>query len=167
ITIETVNDKAGNFRLRISDTGIGIDLAQQPLLFQPFEQIDRRTDQRFGGLGLGLAISKNLVHLHNGSIDVKSAGRDKGSTFVVTLPLAGAEHTAKDTSSSPASVTRRGLRILLVEDHGDTRRTLGSLLRHFGHTISIADCVSAALDAMESEQFDAVLSDIALPDGTG
>lgn len=97
---------------------------------------------------------------------MESAGKGRGSVFTVTVPVAD-ELGAPARIAQPARGNERGLRILLVEDHDDTRRTLSSLLRHFGHTISIADCVQAAIDAVKAEQFDAVLSDIGLPDGTG
>lgn len=167
IEIRTANDESGAFRLSIADTGIGVESGRQGALFRAFEQVSPAA-QKFGGLGLGLAISKNLVELHGGAISMESAGKDQGSVFTVTLPIAQEEALATPTRiTQPARGSGGGLRILLVEDHGDTRRTLSSLLRYFGHTISIADCVQAALHAVKSETFDAVLSDIGLPDGTG
>jgi PAS domain S-box-containing protein len=167
IQIRTTNDRNGAFCFSITDTGIGVDPERQNSLFKAFEQASPAA-QQFGGLGLGLAISKNLVELHGGTISMESEGRDRGSVFTISLPVAPSDEIgAPSRPVQPARGQEKGLRILLVEDHGDTRRTLSSLLRYFGHTISIADCVQAALDAVKAEQFDAVLSDIGLPDGTG
>jgi PAS domain S-box-containing protein len=157
----------GSWQCAISDNGIGVEPDRQGALFRAFEQASPAA-RKFGGLGLGLAISKNLIELHGGNIAMESAGKDQGSVFTVTIPIARFEEPHLTESSARSRDARaKALHILLVEDHGDTRRTLSSLLRHFGHTISIADCVQAALDAVKSEEFDAVLSDIGLPDGTG
>ncbi|MBV9007675.1 MAG: PAS domain S-box protein [Verrucomicrobia bacterium] len=163
ISTQTVD---GWWQFAIADTGIGVEPDRQGALFRAFEQAGPAA-RNFGGLGLGLAISKNLVELHGGKIAMESAGKDQGSVFTVTMPIARFEEPHPAESSRSRNARAKALRILLVEDHGDTRRTLSSLLRHFGHTISIADCVQAALDAVKSEEFDAVLSDIGLPDGTG
>lgn len=168
IDIRTTNKPANTFVFEIADSGIGIEPDRQRSLFKAFEHADSSVTRQFGGLGLGLTISKNLIEMHEGKIEVESAGRGQGATFRVTLPVARANLGETTPSRLPAShQPQKQLRILLVEDHGDTRRTLSSLLRHFGHTISIADCVRAALDAVKAEEFDAVLSDIALPDGSG
>ncbi len=167
IQIRTADTADRTFELSIVDSGIGIAPDRQVTLFNAFDR-GSPAAQKFGGLGLGLAISKKLVELHGGSISVESAGLDHGSLFKVSLPLAQTEKSALvEPTSCRSPAGEKALRILLVEDHGDTRRTLSSLLRHFGHTISIADCVQTALDAVKLEKFDAVLSDIGLPDGTG
>ena len=85
ITIRTFNDKAGRFHFEITDTGIGIEPQRLASLFQPFEQADPSVTRQFGGLGLGLAISKRLVDLHHGRIEAESRGRSFGATFKVTL----------------------------------------------------------------------------------
>jgi CheY-like chemotaxis protein len=166
IDIRTSNNARGHFEFEISDTGIGIDLEQLETLFQPFEQGSPSVTRQFGGLGLGLAIAKRLVDLHGGAIAVKSRGCNHGATFTVTL-----ETTRDPMSNTLLTQTARPpmkpLRILLVEDHGDTRRTLSRLLSHFGHDISVADCTQGAREIMEAKQFDVVLSDIGLPDGSG
>lgn len=167
IEIRTSNDDRGHFELEVSDSGIGIDEERQRSLFQPFDQGERFVTRQFAGLGLGLAISKHLVDLHGGLITVQSRGRDQGTKFKITLD-AMAERVG-DTGVSARVPTKpvKALRILLVEDHGDTRRTLSRLLSHFGHDISVADCTQSALDIVASKQFDVVLSDIGLPDGSG
>ena len=157
----------GRFRFDITDTGIGIEPERQDSLFKAFEQGDSNAARQFGGLGLGLAICKNLVDLHGGTISVTSPGRSFGTcaTVILDCHLDEAEISA---DGAPAHDDRsRMLRILLVEDHDDTRRVLARLLTHFGHHISVAVGVHDALGIFNAHPFDVVLSDIGLPDGTG
>ena len=167
ITIRTFNDKAGRFHFEITDTGIGIEPQRLDSLFQPFEQADSSITRQFGGLGLGLAISKRLVGLHHGKIEAESRGRSFGATFKVvldTLPKGAAAIGLNHGVSGKAS---RSLRILLVEDHQDTRRTLSRLLTHFGHNVVTAYNVEGAINIMAANNIDTVLCDIGLPDGSG
>jgi PAS domain S-box-containing protein len=166
IDIRTSNDDRGRFQFEITDNGIGIEVERQTSLFTPFEQADPSVTRQFGGLGLGLAICKYLVELHNGAIAVQSRGRSYGATFKVTLDTVAActEKTGVDSGTQKRT---KPLRILLVEDHGDTRHTLSRLLTHFGHQISVAENTQTALEMVQSEKFDVVLSDIGLPDGSG
>ena len=166
IEIRTANDERNHFEFEVADDGIGIEAERQRALFKPFEG-ERSITRQFGGLGLGLAISKHLVDLHDGVITVESRGRSHGATFKVTLDVLK-DRVGK--SGVPAQIPQKAskaLRILLVEDHGDTRRTLSRLLSHFGHEISVADCTQSALEMFNSKEFDVVLSDIGLPDGSG
>ncbi|MEY2531696.1 MAG: hypothetical protein QOI96_1781 [Verrucomicrobiota bacterium] len=167
IEINTWNDKQGHFEFQITDTGIGIEAGRQHLLFKPFEQGEPSLSRQFGGLGLGLAISKHLVDLHDGSIRVQSQGRSHGATFTVSLEAVAEEVGRSRVPARHPHKPTKSLRILLVEDHGDTRRTLSRLLSYFGHDISVADCTRSALEIVDSKKFDVVLSDIGLPDGTG
>jgi CheY-like chemotaxis protein len=167
ITIQTFDDKAGRFHFEITDTGIGIEPQRLASLFQPFEQADASVTRQFGGLGLGLAISKRLVDLHHGKIEAESRGRSFGATFKVvldTLPQGAAAIGLNQHGGGKAS---RPLHILLVEDHQDTRRTLSRLLTHFGHSVVTADNVEGAMDIISSDNVDVVLCDIGLPDGSG
>src|SRR5437868_8736023 len=166
IEIKTRNDEDGHFVFEITDTGIGIEPERRQKLFNAFEQGEPAVTRQFGGLGLGLAIAKNLVDLHHGAISVESRGRSHGATFTVTLDALSnrvAEAVEPETIQRP----HKPLRILVVEDHSDTRRTLARLLSHFGHQIEVADSVESALKMFRSQQFDAIVSDIGLPDGTG
>jgi PAS domain S-box-containing protein len=167
IDIRTRNPKQDQFEFEIRDTGIGIDPTKIESLFQPFEQGGAAITRQFGGLGLGLAISKHLVDLHDGTIEVHSAGRACGTTFKVRLTAMA--RPIKDNSGPRRQPRKpsRALRILLVEDHGDTRRTLARLLAHFGHQITVADSQQSAFEMLHSRAFDVVLSDIGLPDGSG
>jgi CheY-like chemotaxis protein len=105
--------------------------------------------------------------LHDGKIEVESRGRSYGSTFRVTLDVLEGRVGHSGVTGRVPGKPSKSLRILLVEDHGDTRRTLGRLLKHFGHNISEADCTQRALEIIRSEAFDVILSDIGLPDGSG
>jgi len=167
IAIRTFNDKAGRFHFEIADTGIGIEPQRLGSLFQPFEQADPSVTRQFGGLGLGLAISKRLVDLHHGKIEAESRGRSFGATFTVTLDTLADGSAATALNHRPGSKAAKSLRILLVEDHRDTRRTLSRLLTHFGHNVVTADNVAGAMAIMASNNIDAVLCDIGLPDGSG
>ena len=166
IEICTSNNENGRFEFAITDTGIGIDAERQRSLFTAFDQGDRTAARQFGGLGLGLAISKHLIDLHDGAIAVESRGRSYGATFRVTLD-AVADTVGEDQDVQPLQKPVKPLRILLVEDHGDTRRTLSRLLTHFGHDISVADCTQSAKEIVDAKEFDVLLSDIGLPDGSG
>jgi PAS domain S-box-containing protein len=167
IDIRTCNDDRGRFQFEITDNGIGIEVERQAALFKPFEQADPSIRRQFGGLGLGLAISKHLVNLHGGTIEVQSRGRSFGSTFKVTLDATAKRMEKSGVGSQAPQKSVKSLRILLVEDHGDTRHTLSRLLTYFGHQIAVADNRQGALEIMESQKFDVVLCDIGLPDGTG
>jgi CheY-like chemotaxis protein/two-component sensor histidine kinase len=167
IDIHTCNDDRGRFQFEITDNGIGIEVERQAALFKPFEQADPSIRRQFGGLGLGLAISKHLVNLHGGAIEVHSRGRSFGSTFTVTLDATAKRMEKSGVDSQAPQKSAKSLRILLVEDHGDTRHTLSRLLTHFGHQISVADNTRSALEIMTSQKFDVVLCDIGLPDGSG
>jgi PAS domain S-box-containing protein len=159
----------GRLRVEIADTGVGISPDVLPRLFNAFEQGNGRVTRQFGGLGLGLAIAKMVVDLHGGSIRASSAGEGEGSTFVVELLLIAAGETAArhraDTSARRSSSAR--CRVLLVEDHPDSARTLAKLLSHSGYAVQTAGTVAAALQIAAREAFDLVVSDIGLPDATG
>src|SRR5216117_2394007 len=167
ITIRTFNDKSKRFHFEITDTGIGIEPQRLASLFQPFEQADPSVTRQFGGLGLGLAISKRLVDLHYGRIEADSRGRSFGATFKVTLYTLPQGSAAIGLNRRVGGKTSKPLRILLVEDHQDTRRTLSRLLTHFGHNVVTADNVEGGIGIMSSDNIDVVLCDIGLPDGSG
>src|SRR5262249_30696893 len=167
ITIRTFNDKRGRFHFEVADNGIGIEPQRLASLFQPFEQADPSVTRQFGGLGLGLAISKRLVDLHRGRIEAESRGRSFGATFKVTLESLPDGAATVGLNDRVAGKTSKPLRILLVEDHQDTRRTLSRLLTHFGHDVVTADNVKRAINIIGSNNIDAVLCDIGLPDRSG
>jgi CheY-like chemotaxis protein len=164
ITITTRNDSAGQLRVEIADTGMGIEPEALPKIFDAFEQGGRTQS---GGLGLGLAISKTLVEAHEGTITAQSDGRNKGSTFTLVFPTREMAQPQVTPAVSPTSPQRRRMRILLVEDHEDTNRSLTNLLRRRGHHVQSALNFQSAIDLSDKEDFDVLVSDLGLPDGNG
>lgn len=154
-----------HLRIHVIDTGIGIAPQMLPRVFEAFGS--QPTSRRFGGLGIGLAVSRALVELHHGTIHVHSAGCGRGSTFTVELPLAEMPAVSVANLEAPPGAGASGIRILLVEDHEDTLRILARLLRASGHQVATASTVSAALDLASQQDFDLLLSDLGLPDGSG
>jgi PAS domain S-box-containing protein len=166
IIVRTWNEE-NRFVLEVVDNGIGIEPERQARLFEAFEQGDTGVTRQFGGLGLGLAICKSLVELHHGSIALTSRGRSFGTTVKITFEALSESSSTKEDSAPAPGAAPSCLRILLVEDHADTRRVLARLLTHSGHKLSIAENVEGAMQMLRSTQFDVVLSDLGLPDGTG
>jgi CheY-like chemotaxis protein len=164
IIISTSNDSKGQLRVEIADTGLGIESETLPKIFDAFEQGSRT---QLGGLGLGLAISKTLVEAHKGMITAQSAGRNKGSTFTLAFPTCEKAEAQIAPAFSPRLPERQAMRILLVEDHEDTNRSLTNLLRRRGYHVQSALNFQSALDLSEKEEFDVLVSDLALPDGNG
>jgi HAMP domain-containing protein/signal transduction histidine kinase/CheY-like chemotaxis protein len=164
IRISTSNGQNGELQVEIADNGLGIESESLPKIFEAFEQGSRT---KLGGLGLGLAISKTLVEAHKGAITAKSQGRDQGATFTVifeTCERVNAQSAPKVSSLTP---TRRPMRILLVEDHEDTNRSLTNLLRLRGYDVQSANNVQSARALGEQKEFDVLISDLGLPDGSG
>jgi CheY-like chemotaxis protein len=154
--------------VRVRDTGIGIPPEVLPRIFNAFEQGDANVTRQFGGLGLGLAICKALVDLHGGTLRAESAGAGRGSTFIIQLQgAAGAALEKPADAESAGQATARPLRILLVEDHPDTARTLSRLLRRAGYIVTCAPDVAGAGMTASRESFDLLISDLGLPDGDG
>jgi PAS domain S-box-containing protein len=151
--------------VEISDTGIGIEPDLLPRIFEPFEQ-GLGTAQQFGGLGLGLAIGKAILDAQGGSLAASSAGRGRGATFVMRVPLY--EGPAEEARTPPRLEEPEHPRfILLVEDHGDTAEVMAELLREHGHRVVVAGSQAAALAAAADSGIDLVISDLGLPDGSG
>jgi CheY-like chemotaxis protein len=173
ITVRTTNlaaDASGRARLtvEICDDGLGIESESLSRLFNAFEQGDSAITRRFGGLGLGLTISKALIELHGGTICAHSDGRDKGSKFSVELPTTSAIDRILEQIEPPAGLeARTSVRVLLVEDHKDTQRVLKRLLEQLGYTVFTAGSVASAIEAVRANELDLLISDIGLPDGTG
>jgi PAS domain S-box-containing protein len=154
--------------VEVIDTGVGIPAHSLPRIFNAFEQGDRSVTREFGGLGLGLAITKAIVSLHGGQVSAESAGAGHGSTFTLTLPLASAGQSVQGDPLSTAFSAPRSLHILLVEDHPDTRNSMAMLLkRRFGHKVTTATNAAEALSTAASHAFDLVISDLGLPDASG
>ena len=164
ISISTGNTSKGELRVEIADTGLGIESQELPKIFDAFEQGGRT---QLGGLGLGLAISKALVEAHKGTITAQSAGRNKGSTFTLVFPTSERAAVQITPAVSPKLPEHQAMRILLVEDHEDSNRSLTNLLRRRGYHVQSALNFQSALDLGTKHEFDVLISDLALPDGNG
>ena len=165
ITISSSNPEPQLLAIAVHDTGIGIEPEVMNRIFDPFEQGERAFQRHYGGLGLGLAISKSLAQAHGGTLIARSEGHDRGSTFILTMKTVPAPpRIVKLTSPVPES---RPLRILLVDDHQDTCVALERLLVRRGHLVAATHNVRSAMETAARNSFDLLISDIALPDGTG
>ena len=167
IRLSTARLGPARCEVRVRDTGIGIPPEVLPHIFEAFEQGDARVTRQFGGLGLGLTISKALVELHGGSIRAESAGRGQGATFIIELP---GEPPAAAAAAAPVVPEGGGtgrLRLLIVEDHEDTARALSRLLTRAGYVVNLARDVASALALAGRETFDLLITDLGLPDGSG
>jgi len=154
----------GRAVLSVRDTGIGLDKDILARLFEPFSQADRTLARSRGGLGLGLALVKGLVELHEGRVDALSAGLGQGSEFVIRVPL---ERQALVTSAGPVLSTpaNRSARVLVIEDNHDAAESLRMLLTLAGHRVSVAHAGQVGLAMARETPPDVVLCDIGLPGG--
>lgn len=168
VTIRTGNS-ALNIWIEVRDTGIGFDPHESLKLFDAFEQGGRHITRQFGGLGLGLAIGTSILAAHGGTIRAESAGIDHGATFTVELPLRAAMPPPASSILTvlPALKEVRSLRILLVEDHKDTRTTLQLYLQASKNEVVAVGTAREALEVAAQREFDVVISDIGLPDDGG
>ena len=158
----------GRWEVRVEDSGAGISAEALPRIFDAFEQGSVAVTRQFGGLGLGLAICKALVGLHAGSIRAESAGPGKGATFIIELPGAAPAHGARIADAAASETGKPAQpRLLIVEDHADTARTLSRLLRAAGFAVITASSIASAVALAEHEPFDLLVSDLGLPDGNG
>jgi PAS domain S-box-containing protein len=160
-------------RLQVRDTGVGIEPELLAQIFNPFQQADSSSSRRHGGLGLGLAIVRHLVDLHAGTVRAESAGRGSGATFTVELPTlpvgSGAAAIAPAVREDPAAGLARldGLRVLVVDDHADARALVSAVLHQCGADVVTADSAAAALDVLDRQRVDVLLSDVAMPGTDG
>jgi signal transduction histidine kinase len=167
ITITSANHLPHILTLAVADTGIGIEPEVMEKIFNPFEQGERSFQRRFGGLGLGLTISKSLAQAHGASLIAKSEGLNRGATFLLTMKTAQLEEAEKARIAEPP-ISPAGLRILLVDDHPDTCAALERLLKLRGHLVTAAHSMRGALEvAGTGDSFDLLISDVGLPDGNG
>ncbi|HEV7301698.1 MAG TPA: PAS domain-containing protein [Tepidisphaeraceae bacterium] len=182
VVLERVNS---HLEVSVSDTGEGISPEFLPFVFDRFRQADASTTRLHGGLGLGLAIVRQLVELHGGSVRVNSPGIGQGSTFTVALPLTvvhpepasdplerrhpTADNTAADSNANhmEACESITGVHVLVVDDEPDARALVKRLLEDCGATVATAGSASAALERLQEESFDVLLSDIGMPGEDG
>jgi signal transduction histidine kinase/CheY-like chemotaxis protein len=171
------SDRFSELVVEVHDTGMGISPETLPRIFDAFEQGERSRGHGFGGLGLGLAISRAICELHGGSISAVSQGEGKGATFTVRLhcvkPVLPKKAKPRVTLTSEATATP-SMRILVVEDHHDTAEQFARLLRRAGHEVicagRIKEAQNYALETPDKDRacvFDILISDLDLPDGSG
>src|SRR5713226_6124286 len=165
ITISSSNPAPQTIVITVRDTGIGVEPDIMERIFDPFEQGEVSYQRRFGGLGLGLAISKSLAQAHGATLLARSEGRNRGAAFLLTMKTIAPQQRPVKPAAAPLET--RTLRILLVDDHRDTCTALERLLVRRGHLVAAAHNVRSAMEAAVRNQFDLLISDIALPDGTG
>ena len=173
ITIETLNPTPDKIEVRIIDTGIGIEPEKIDKIFNAFEQGQADITRRFGGLGLGLAISKALIDAHGGKIRVESSGKDQGTIFSLELNTvvtpAGVDGEKQDQPARPERelAVARHRRVLLVDDHHDTCIGMKRMLERRGYEITVAHSADQAVEKVRTQDFDLLISDIGLPDRSG
>jgi hypothetical protein len=167
ISIRTLNPRSAAIAIEVKDGGVGIAAEAMPRIFGAFEQADQSTSRQFGGLGIGLAICKAIVDLHGGSIHAESAGPGQGARFRVELPITrDIEKIAAQTTGQVRKIAD-SVRLLVVDDHEDTRRVLCRLLKSLGYLVATAGSAVAALNYVAEHEVDVLVSDIGLPDATG
>lgn len=175
IVIETLNPTPEKVEIRTTDTGIGIETDQMDRIFNAFEQGQSSITRRFGGLGLGLAISKAMVTAHGGTIKAESRGKNRGATFIVTLETVAAPAVVAgvvEPKGPRAAETKRaqvesGPRVLVVDDHVDTCTGMKMMLERRGYRVTVAHTADQASEKARHAEFDLVISDIGLPDRSG
>lgn len=161
----------------VSDNGIGIPASFLPHVFDRFSQKDSSTTRSHGGLGLGLAIAKQLVELHGGTLQAQSPGEGQGATFIVALPLTILEtegssaqrvHPTHPVAEEQATLpSLAGVHTLVIDDEADARDLIRRVLQEQGATVSVASSGEEALRMMETLEPDALISDIGMPDMDG
>jgi signal transduction histidine kinase len=150
--------------IAISDTGIGIPLDMQSRVFELFTQVENAADRSQGGLGIGLALVRQLAAMHGGSVSAESGGAGQGSVFTVRLPRAAAPQAEGRTEApQPTPAPNRLRKVLIVDDNVDVAQTLGWMLEEIGHDYQIVHEGALAVQAAREFRPDAILLDIGLP----
>jgi PAS domain S-box-containing protein len=153
--------------IRVCDNGIGMDDRLVPRVFDLFTQAERTPDRSQGGLGIGLALVRSLVHMHGGRVFAHSAGTGRGSTFTVVLPRAASGDMPAPQPQQPQPRLQPRT-VLVVDDNRDAAETLADVLRVLGHEVIVAGNGHEALEIADSrEDWDAFILDIGMPDMTG
>jgi CheY-like chemotaxis protein len=161
----------GQIHIAVRDTGVGLDASQLPGVFDRFKQADSSNSRRANGLGLGLSLARQLVELHDGTIEVESQGAGQGSTFTIALPESVMQEQAIEPAPEQEASPLAGKRVVIVEDDDDGREVLGLILRGAQVELHSFDRASKAYEyiahAARGEQPDVLISDIAMPDEDG
>ena len=168
-------------RIIVSDSGRGIEPEFLPRVFERFSQSDTSRSRRYGGLGLGLALVRELVELHGGTIEAMSEGAGKGATFTVTLPLHALPTAAPPQEVQAVAEVRTGpdavpldnlprldgVRVLVVDDQPEARMLVARILGEWGAVLSTAACGDEAVTLLREQAFDVLVCDISMPDEDG
>jgi PAS domain S-box-containing protein len=171
-----IEREADFVEIRVKDTGVGIKEEFLPHVFDRFRQADASSIRKFGGLGLGLAIVRHITEMHGGTVHAYSAGENKGSTFVVRLPLvvqSDEEREATElrnrarTLETEPELSLAGMLILVVDDEEDTRQLLVQSLTFYGATVITANSAEQAFEELQEKNPDVMVSDIGMPDEDG
>jgi signal transduction histidine kinase/DNA-binding response OmpR family regulator len=175
--INVTVDRSNNLlRVRVSDTGKGINPKFLPYVFDRFRQADSTSTRSHGGLGIGLTIVRHIVELHGGTVHADSAGEGHGSTFTVHLPpgtavaIAGNGSTNSHGDEVPIrrdAVSLAGIHVLMIDDEADAREVIAETLKRAHARVTMAGSVKEALEAFMRETPDIVVSDIAMPERDG
>jgi len=159
-----VQETGGAVQISVSDTGVGIDAAFLPHVFERFRQADSSSTRPQTGLGLGLAIVRHLVDLHGGTVTVHSAGLGRGATFTVTLPTRRSEVVpAPDTRAAHDMPNLKGIRVLAVDDDEDSRELVLLTARAAHAEVMVVSSAASALDAMPTFRPHVIVADLAMP----
>jgi CheY-like chemotaxis protein/anti-sigma regulatory factor (Ser/Thr protein kinase) len=178
VRLERINS---HIEIVVSDSGIGIKPEILPHVFERFQQADSTTTRQYGGLGLGLAIVRHLIELHGGTVDVESAGENQGSTFTVKLPLIALrsvdvvseegkqrEHpTAEKNVPFDCPPELHGIHVLVVDDEDDGRVLVAAVLERCGARVTAVSTAEAALQIVQEQQPDVLVSDLGMPGEDG
>src|SRR6266498_3819706 len=178
-----MDSDANHIRIKVSDTGKGIEPEFLPFVFDHFRQADSSSTRRYGGLGLGMSLAKYLVELHGGTITAASEGAGRGATFTVTLPRRHPELIAPPPAVAPseartggaiilgAALSLEGVSVLVVDDQEEARELLVQALGEYGAQVTAASSGAEALallsDPLSGKRPDALILDIAMPDEDG
>jgi len=169
----SVQQRSRTVDIVVKDTGQGITSDLLPHVFEPFRQGDSSTTRAHGGLGLGLALVRQLVELHGGRVHAESAGKDCGSTFTVTLPLAVSRRTSQEVDEagtaeeSGGRATLKGVRVLIVDDDPESLDVSAMVLRVAGAEVRTAAGTFGAYEVIRTWQPTVVLTDLAMPGEDG
>ena len=175
----TAAGENGSVRVSVADDGIGITEEFLPFIFDRFRQADGSTTREHGGLGLGLAIVRHLVGLHQGSVEVHSEGKNLGSTFTISLPVMPADASNQGITAEAVLLQKsqmqpfgsmevlQGLRVLVVDDEPDARDLLSTILKRCGSDVRCSESVAEAMKAFSEWEPDILVSDIGMPNEDG